>query len=95
MKMLLNLLARGVVLLFWLGVGAALAGLLPERLNTLLPPCGLVVLLMHWAQAGMIRRACAPHFAVSRGEYWQIVLFGVFATGRIREQLRQIAERAS
>lgn len=90
MKRLFNLLTKVIILLFWLGVLAALAKLLPGKLNGFLPPCGLIVLLMHWAQASMIRKACERYFAVTRAEYWQIILFGVFATQGIRDRLNAI-----
>lgn len=93
MKMLINLLARGIIILFWLGVVGALADQMPGRLNDFLPPCAVVVILMHWAQASMVRKLCAPYFAVSRAEYGQILIFGVFATGAIRARLTELTSR--
>lgn len=95
MGRLVNLLARLITLCFWLGVGASLLALLPGKLNQFLPICGLVVALFHWLQASLIKAACKPYFALSRAQFVQILIFGVFATRDIRQQLAQITVQRS
>jgi putative membrane protein len=93
MKKTLNLIARGVMIIFWLGVLAALFGLLPGKLHAVLPPFGMIVLLMHWAQVTMIRKGSMGHFEVTRQEFWQIIIFGVFAADSLRERLKEITNK--
>ena len=87
MKRVFNLLAMGVLLFFWFGVALALLGTLPGKLNGFLPVCGVIVILMHWVQASMIKAACKPYFAVTRLEFTQVLIFGVFVTGSISRRL--------
>ncbi|MFM4826475.1 DUF1145 domain-containing protein [Aeromonas bivalvium] len=90
MKRLLTLLAMGLTLSFWCGVFLSLLAPLPGQLNQILPLCGVVVALMHWLQAGMIRSACKPYFTVTRTELVLVLVFGVFAMGEIRARLKAI-----
>jgi len=90
MKRLFNLIAIAVMVLFWLGVAGSLVLPLPGKLNDLLPICGAVVLLMHWAQASMVKRSCRGYIPISRGRYLAILLFGIFAMMDIRAKLQSL-----
>ncbi|MEI4951005.1 DUF1145 domain-containing protein [Aeromonas caviae] len=92
MKRVFNLLAMGVLLFFWFGVALALLGTLPGKLNGFLPVCGVIVILMHWVQASMIKAACKPYFAVTRLEFTQVLIFGVFGMMDIRTKLQAIID---
>ncbi|MGY3885962.1 DUF1145 domain-containing protein [Aeromonas aquatica] len=92
MKRVFNLLAMGVLLFFWLGVVLALFGTLPGKLNGFLPVCGLIVALMHWVQASLIKAACKPYFPVTRLEFTQVLVFGVFGMMDIRAKLQAIID---
>ena len=92
MKRVFNLLAMGVLLFFWFGVVLALLGTLPGKLNGFLPVCGVIVILMHWVQASMIKAACKPYFAVTRLEFTQVLIFGVFGMMEIRAKLQAIID---
>ena len=92
MKRVFKLLALGCMLLFWLGVLASLIVPLPGKLNSFLPVCGLIVILMHWLQAAMLKAACKPYFAVTRPEFVQILVFGVFGMAGIRAKLQAITD---
>ena len=95
MKRVFNLLAMGVLLFFWFGVALALLGTLPGKLNGFLPVCGVIVILMHWVQASMIRAACKPHFFVTNSEFVQVLIFGVFGMRDIRARLKDIVDAGS
>ena len=90
MKRLVKMAAMAVVLLFWGAVVVAFFLPLPSKLNTILPICGAFVLLMHWLQAAMIKRAGQAYIVISKGRYVAILIFGVFALSDIRQQLNAI-----
>ncbi|UBO74272.1 DUF1145 domain-containing protein [Aeromonas rivuli] len=95
MGRLLNLLAMGLTLFFWFGVIVSLVVTLPGKLSSFLPICGVIVALMHWVQASMIRAACKPHFFVTNGEFVQVLIFGVFGMRDTRARLKAIVEAGS
>lgn len=92
MKRVFNLLAMGLILFFWFGVLVSLLAPLPGKLNGFLPVCGVIVILMHWVQASMVKAACKPYFAVSRLEFVQVLVFGVFGMAEIRARLQAIVD---
>ncbi|ATL97613.1 hypothetical protein A9R10_05550 [Aeromonas piscicola] len=92
MKRVFNLLAMGLILFFWFGVLVSLLAPLPGKLNGFLPVCGVIVILMHWVQASMVKAACKPYFAVSRIEFVQVLVFGVFGMVEIRARLQAIVD---
>ncbi len=92
MKRVFNLLAMGLILFFWFGVLVSLLAPLPGKLNGFLPVCGAIVILMHWVQASMVKAACKPYFAVSRLEFVQVLVFGVFGMVEIRARLQAIVD---
>ncbi|EKP0278684.1 DUF1145 domain-containing protein [Aeromonas sp. MR19] len=92
MKRVFNLLAMGLILFFWFGVLVSLLAPLPGKLNGFLPVCGVIVILMHWVQASMVKAACKPYFAVSRLEFVQVLVFGVFGMVEIRARLQAIVD---
>ena len=92
MKRVFNLLAMGLILFFWFGVLVSLLAPLPGKLNGFLPVCGVIVILMHWVQASMVKAACNPYFAVSRIEFVQVLVFGVFGMVEIRARLQAIVD---
>ncbi|TNH88703.1 hypothetical protein CF138_05915 [Aeromonas hydrophila] len=92
MKRVFNLLAMGLILFFWFGVLVSLIAPLPGKLNGFLPVCGVIVALMHWVQASMVKAACKPYFAVSRIEFIQVLVFGVFGMVEIRARLQAIVD---
>lgn len=92
MKRVFNLLAMGLILFFWFGVLVSLLAPLPGKLNGFLPVCGVIVILMHWVQASMVKAACKPYFAVSRLEFVQVLIFGVFGMVEIRARLQAIVD---
>jgi putative membrane protein len=92
MKRVFNLLAMGLILFFWFGVLVSLLAPLPGKLNSFLPVCGVIVILMHWVQASMVKAACKPYFAVSRIEFVQVLVFGVFGMVEIRARLQAIVD---
>ena len=94
MKRVFNLLAMGVLLFFWLGVVLALLGTLPGKLNGFLPVCGVIVALLHWLQASMIKAACKRYFAVTKTEFVTVLIFGVFGMVDIRQRLQEIVNAA-
>lgn len=92
MKRVFNLLAMGLILFFWFGVLVSLLAPLPGKLNGFLPVCGVIVILMHWVQASMVKAASKPYFAVSRIEFVQVLVFGVFGMVEIRARLQAIVD---
>lgn len=92
MKRVFNLLAMGLILFFWFGVLVSLIAPLPGKLNGFLPVCGVIVILMHWVQASMVKAACKPYFAVSRLEFTLVLVFGVFGMVEIRARLQAIVD---
>lgn len=94
MKRIFNLVAMGLMLLFWLGVLASLVTQLPGRLNGFLPVCGVIVGLLHWLQASMIKAACKRYFAVSKLEFTAVLIFGVFGMVDIRRRLQEVVNAA-
>ena len=94
MKRVFNLLAMGVLLFFWFGVALALLGTLPGKLNGFLPVCGVIVILMHWVQASMIKAACKRYFEVTKTEFVTVLIFGVFGMVDIRQRLQEIVNAA-
>lgn len=92
MKRVFNLLAMGLILFFWFGVLVSLLAPLPGKLNGFLPVCGVIVILMHWVQASLVKAACKPYFAVSRLEFVQVLVFGVFGMVEIRARLQAIVD---
>ena len=92
MKRVFNLLAMGLILFFWFGVLVSLIAPLPGKLNGFLPVCGVIVALMHWVQASMVKAACKPYIAVSRLEFTQVLVFGVFGMVEIRARLQAIVD---
>ncbi|MGL5776049.1 MAG: DUF1145 domain-containing protein [Aeromonas veronii] len=94
MKRLFNLLAMGLILFFWFGVLVSLIAPLPGKLNGFLPVCGVIVALLHWLQASMIKAACKRYFAVSKAEFVTVLIFGVFGMVDIRQRLQEIVNAA-
>ncbi|CAM3998631.1 DUF1145 domain-containing protein [Aeromonas bestiarum] len=92
MTRVFNLLAMGLILFFWFGVLVSLLAPLPGKLNGFLPVCGVIVILMHWVQASLVKAACKPYFAVSRLEFVQVLVFGVFGMVEIRARLQAIVD---
>jgi len=74
MKRVFNLLAMGLVLFFWFGVLVSLIAPLPGKLNGFLPVCGVIVALLHWLQASMIKAACKRYFAVTKTEFVTVLI---------------------
>ncbi|MGL5288907.1 MAG: DUF1145 domain-containing protein [Aeromonas sp.] len=94
MKRVFNLLAMGLILLFWIGVLAGLFGLLPGKLNGFLPVCGGIVVLFHWLQASFIKAACQRYFVITRTEFIGVLVFGVFGMTNIRQRLKKMIDDA-
>ncbi|MGL6418303.1 DUF1145 domain-containing protein [Aeromonas allosaccharophila] len=94
MKRIFNLLAMGLVLFFWFGVLVSLIAPLPGKLNGFLPVCGVIVALLHWLQASMIKAACKRYFTVSKAEFVTVLIFGVFGMVDIRRRLQEIVNSA-
>ncbi|MGL5327300.1 MAG: DUF1145 domain-containing protein [Aeromonas sp.] len=94
MKRLFNLLAMGLILFFWFGVLVSLIAPLPGKLNGFLPVCGVIVALLHWLQASMIKAACKRYFAVTKAEFVTVLIFGVFGMVDIRQRLQEIVNAA-
>lgn len=94
MKRVFNLLAMGLVLFFWFGVLVSLIAPLPGKLNGFLPVCGVIVALLHWLQASMIKAACKRYFAVTKAEFVTVLIFGVFGMVDIRQRLQEIVNAA-
>lgn len=94
MKRVFNLLAMGLVLFFWFGVLVGLIAPLPGKLNGFLPVCGVIVALLHWLQASMIKAACKRYFAVTKTEFVTVLIFGVFGMVDIRQRLQEIVNTA-
>ena len=94
MKRVFNLLAMGMVLFFWFGVVVSLIAPLPGKLNAFLPVCGVIVALLHWLQASMIKAACKRYFAVTKAEFVTVLIFGVFGMVDIRQRLQEIVNAA-
>lgn len=94
MKRVFNLLAMGLVLFFWFGVLVSLIAPLPGKLNGFLPVCGVIVALLHWLQASMIKAACKRYFEVTKTEFVTVLIFGVFGMVDIRQRLQEIVNAA-
>ncbi|EKP0311215.1 DUF1145 domain-containing protein [Aeromonas veronii] len=94
MKRVFNLLAMGLILFFWFGVLMSLIAPLPGKLNGFLPVCGVIVALLHWLQASMIKAACKRYFAVTKAEFATVLIFGVFGMVDIRQRLQEIVNAA-
>ncbi|HHQ4540942.1 DUF1145 domain-containing protein [Aeromonas veronii] len=94
MKRVFNLLAMGLILFFWFGVLVSLIAPLPGKLNGFLPVCGVIVALLHWLQASMIKAACKRYFAVTKAEFVTVLIFGVFGMIDIRQRLQEIVNAA-
>ncbi|MCV3285225.1 DUF1145 domain-containing protein [Aeromonas veronii] len=94
MKRVFNLLAMGLILFFWFGVLVSLIAPLPGKLNGFLPVCGVIVALLHWLQASMIKAACKRYFAVTKTEFVTVLIFGVFGMVDIRQRLQEIVNAA-
>ncbi|HDO1326187.1 DUF1145 domain-containing protein [Aeromonas veronii] len=94
MKRVFNLLAMGLILFFWFGVLISLIAPLPGKLNGFLPVCGVIVALLHWLQASMIKAACKRYFAVTKAEFVTVLIFGVFGMVDIRQRLQKIVNAA-
>lgn len=94
MKRVFNLLAMGLILFFWFGVLVSLLAPLPGKLNGFLPVCGVIVALLHWLQASMIKAACKRYFAVTKAEFVTVLIFGVFGMVDIRQRLQEIVNAA-
>ncbi|MFM5599213.1 DUF1145 domain-containing protein [Aeromonas veronii] len=94
MKRVFNLLAMGLILFFWFGVLVSLIAPLPGKLNGFLPVCGVIVALLHWLQASMIKAACKRYFAVTKAEFVTVLIFGVFGMVDIRQRLQEIVNAA-
>ncbi|MFQ1878833.1 DUF1145 domain-containing protein [Aeromonas veronii] len=94
MKRVFNLLAMGLILFFWFGVLISLIAPLPGKLNGFLPVCGVIVALLHWLQASMIKAACKHYFAVTKAEFVTVLIFGVFGMVDIRQRLQEIVNAA-
>ncbi|HDZ8847480.1 DUF1145 domain-containing protein [Aeromonas veronii] len=94
MKRVFNLLAMGLILFFWFGVLVSLIAPLPGKLNGFLPVCGVIVALLHWLQASMIKATCKRYFAVTKAEFVTVLIFGVFGMVDIRQRLQEIVNAA-
>ncbi|MGY3853534.1 DUF1145 domain-containing protein [Aeromonas aquatilis] len=94
MKRVINLLAMGLVLFFWFGVLVSLIAPLPGKLNGFLPVCGVIVALLHWLQASMIKAACKRYFTITKTEFVTVLIFGVFGMVDIRQRLQEIVNAA-
>ncbi|HDO1320967.1 DUF1145 domain-containing protein [Aeromonas veronii] len=94
MKRVFNLLAMGLILFFWFGVLVSLIAPLPGKLNGFLPVCGVIVALLHWLQASMIKAACKRYFKVTKTEFVTVLIFGVFGMVDIRQRLQEIVNAA-
>ena len=94
MKRVFNLLAMGLILFFWFGVLVSLIAPLPGKLNGFLPVCGVIVALLHWLQASMIKAACKRYFEVTKTEFVTVLIFGVFGMVDIRQRLQEIVNAA-
>ena len=94
MKRVFNLLAMGLILFFWFGVLMSLIAPLPGKLNGFLAVCGVIVALLHWLQASMIKAACKRYFAVTKTEFVTVLIFGVFGMVDIRQRLQEIVNAA-
>ena len=94
MKRVFNLLAMGLILFFWFGVLISLIAPLPGKLHGFLPVCGVIVALLHWLQASMIKAACKRYFAVTKAEFVTVLIFGVFGMVDIRQRLQEIVNAA-
>ncbi|ATY82982.1 hypothetical protein CVS42_20420 [Aeromonas veronii] len=94
MKRVFNLLAMGLILFFWFGVLMSLIAPLPGKLNGFLPVCGVIVALLHWLQASMIKAACKRYFEVTKTEFVTVLIFGVFGMVDIRQRLQEIVNAA-
>ena len=94
MTRVFNLLAMGLILFFWFGVLMSLIAPLPGKLNGFLPVCGVIVALLHWLQASMIKAACKRYFAVTKAEFVTVLIFGVFGMVDIRQRLQEIVNAA-
>ena len=94
MTRVFNLLAMGLILFFWFGVLVSLIAPLPGKLNGFLPVCGVIVALLHWLQASMIKAACKRYFEVSKPEVVTVLIFGVFGMVDIRQRLQEIVNAA-
>ncbi|WP_429102790.1 DUF1145 domain-containing protein [Aeromonas veronii] len=94
MKRVFNLLAMGLILFFWFGVLVSLIAPLPGKLNGFLPVCGVIVALLHWLQASMIKAACKRYFEVTKAEFVTVLIFGVFGMVDIRQRLQEIVNAA-
>ncbi|WP_042013046.1 DUF1145 domain-containing protein [Aeromonas fluvialis] len=94
MKRVFNLLAMGLVLFFWFGVLVSLIAPLPGKLNGFLPVCGVIVALLHWLQASMMKAACKRYFTVTKAEFVTVLIFGVFGMVDIRQRLQEIVNAA-
>ena len=94
MKRVFNLLAMGLILFFWFGVLISLIAPLPGKLNGFLPVCGVIVALLHWLQASMIKAACKRYFEVTKTEFVTVLIFGVFGMVDIRQRLQEIVNAA-
>lgn len=94
MKRVFNLLAMGLILFFWFGVLISIIAPLPGKLNGFLPVCGVIVALLHWLQASMIKAACKRYFAVTKAEFVTVLIFGVFGMVDIRQRLQEIVNAA-
>ncbi|WP_429153719.1 DUF1145 domain-containing protein [Aeromonas veronii] len=94
MKRVFNLLAMVLILFFWFGVLVSLIAPLPGKLNGFLPVCGVIVALLHWLQASMIKAACKRYFEVTKTEFVTVLIFGVFGMVDIRQRLQEIVNAA-
>ncbi|WFO51134.1 DUF1145 domain-containing protein [Aeromonas veronii] len=94
MKRVFNLLAMGLILFFWFGVLMSLIAPLPGKLNGFLSVCGVIVALLHWLQASMIKAACKRYFEVTKTEFVTVLIFGVFGMVDIRQRLQEIVNAA-
>ncbi|MGR1224707.1 DUF1145 domain-containing protein [Aeromonas veronii] len=94
MKRVFNLLAMGLILFFWFGVLMSLIAPLPGKLNGFLPVCGVIVALLHWLHASMIKAACKRYFEVTKTEFVTVLIFGVFGMVDIRQRLQEIVNAA-
>ena len=92
MKRVFNLLAMGCCCCSSGSAWCSPCRHLPGKLNSFLPVCGVIVILMHWVQASMIKAACKPYFAVTRLEFTQVLIFGVFGMMEIRAKLQAIID---
>ncbi len=91
MKRLLLLLAKLIILGFWVGSLYFTVNPLPGKLHMLVPLVAALVLMLHGIQAAIMRLVAGDVMTLRARHYVSLLLFGVFAMLELREQLLQTA----